>query len=275
MTTKLNINGIDELDINVTGGSSSATVSGSVATLTFNPPSGSGGGVNKQTGTSYTVLITDNGLLLTFSNAAPVAVTLPLFGSTWFASFENRGAGAVTITPTGATVDGAASITLSQNQGVVIFCDGTNYFTQRGLGAGASYVAGSGITIAGSTISADSNILSGSAGVTIDGAGTTPPTGSYGFVQVDYNATIIGWSLAGNATGSCQITVKKCADGAFPATVSIVASAPPTLAAQQKNENTTLTGWTTTINAGDWLEFNLDSVSTITRVNFKLKLQRI
>lgn len=94
-------------------------------------------GVNAQTGTTYTVLTGDRSKLVTFSNAAAVAVTLPQAASTGFATnykFKamNLGAGTVTITPTTSTIDGAASITLTTNQSIDIFSNETNYFTCRG-----------------------------------------------------------------------------------------------------------------------------------------------
>lgn len=101
------------------------------------------GNVNAQTGTTYTVLASDNTKLVTHTNASSTAVTLPQAGTAGFAAgfmyfVENRGAGTVTITPTTSTIDGAASLALTQNQGVCIFSDGTNYFTGcRGLGGGS------------------------------------------------------------------------------------------------------------------------------------------
>lgn len=95
-------------------------------------------GVNPQVGTTYTVLTTDLSKLVTLANASPVAVTLPqagaAFPSGWSATFENRGAGAVTITPTVSTINGGASIVLSTNQSVKIVSDGTNYFALTGTG---------------------------------------------------------------------------------------------------------------------------------------------
>lgn len=92
--------------------------------------------INAQTGTTYTVLSTDQAKLVTHSNAAAIAVTLPQatgsFGATWFYDTENIGAGTVTITPTTSTIDGAASLTLVQHMGCRIISDGTNYYTIRG-----------------------------------------------------------------------------------------------------------------------------------------------
>lgn len=101
-------------------------------------------GVNKQTSTSYTLQDGDCGTLVTFSNGSAVGVSLPQAGASsqfaagWNVDVQNRGAGTLTITPVASTIDGAASLTLTQNQGVRIFSDGANYFTQRGIGGAAS-----------------------------------------------------------------------------------------------------------------------------------------
>jgi hypothetical protein len=114
--------------------------------------------VNAQTGTSYTVNTTDRGKLVTHSNASAIAVTLPQasasFPANWYYYTENRGAGTVTITPTTSTIDGAASVALTTNQGIGIASDGANYFTfNRGTGSGGTTVSLSNgyLTVAGST----------------------------------------------------------------------------------------------------------------------------
>lgn len=95
---------------------------------------------NAQTGTTYTYVNADNSKLVTHSNAAAIAGTLPQAGSGgnftngWFMFVQNRGAGTLTITPTTSTIDGAASLALTTGQGVLICSDGTNYFTSRGIG---------------------------------------------------------------------------------------------------------------------------------------------
>jgi hypothetical protein len=97
--------------------------------------------INAQSGTIYTVVNGDQGKLITLNNASPIAVTVPQAGTSsqfltgWFAYFEVVGAGSATITPTISTIDGQASLVLSQNSGVMLVSDGTNYFTMRGVGA--------------------------------------------------------------------------------------------------------------------------------------------
>jgi hypothetical protein len=114
-------------------------VSNAVSYFTQRGVGGAGGsgfsGVSAQTG-DYTALNTDTGKLITFIKATAVALTLPSSapGSTWFIYVENRGAGFLTINRNGLNIDGAANnIGLLQNQGTMIFCDGSNYFTSRGI----------------------------------------------------------------------------------------------------------------------------------------------
>lgn len=100
--------------------------------------------VNPQTGLTYTYVEADLRHLVTHSNAGAIAGTLPEAGAGgefedgWWMDVQNRGAGTLTITPTTSTIDGAATLVLSANQGARIVSDGTNYWTMRGIGGAAS-----------------------------------------------------------------------------------------------------------------------------------------
>ncbi len=101
--------------------------------------------VNAQTGTSYAVLGTDVGKLLTFSNGSAIAVSLSQATTSGFTAgfwFDvvNLGVGAVTITPTTSTIQGAATLVLATGEGARIVSDGTNYFYQPGTAAGDASV---------------------------------------------------------------------------------------------------------------------------------------
>ena len=111
----------------------------------------------------------------------------------------------------------------------------------------------------------------GAISITIDGGGSIPTPGSKGFVQVPYAGVITGWTLIADQAGSAQITVKKSTYGAFPTTVSIVASAPPAMTSAQKQTSTSVSTWTTAFSAGDIFEFNLDSATTCTRLALELQ----
>lgn len=90
-------------------------------------------GTRAVTGTSDTLNNSDLGFVVTYSNASAVAVSLAqasvsnLFLDGWAVWVKNKGAGAVTITPATSTIDGAATLVLAQNQGALIWSDGTNY----------------------------------------------------------------------------------------------------------------------------------------------------
>lgn len=116
------------------------------------------GAVRAVTGTTDTILSTDRGKLVTYSNGSSIAVTLPQattdFTTPFMFSAQNLNTGVVTITPTTSTIDGAASLTLSQNQGVEIYSDGTNYFTQRGRQA---FSTGYRAATSGTTVIASDN----------------------------------------------------------------------------------------------------------------------
>jgi hypothetical protein len=103
-------------------------------------------GTRAVTGTSDTLNNSDLGFAVTYSNASAVVVSLAqasvsnLFLDGWAVWVKNKGAGAVTITPATSTIDGAATLVLAQNQGALIWSDGTNYqsFKFRGdLGSAA------------------------------------------------------------------------------------------------------------------------------------------
>lgn len=114
--------------------------------------------VNAQTGTSYTAQCSDMGALLTFNNAAPVAVTLPsaataCFNSNWAASFKNNGAGTVTLTPATGTINGAANVALLNGQGLAVVSDGTNWQSFGGFATQTWAINGSNISYSAGNVS--------------------------------------------------------------------------------------------------------------------------
>jgi len=107
-------------------------------------------------------------------------------------------------------------------------------------------------------------------GITIDGGGSVITTGSKGYISIPYSCIINSNTIVANATGDIVIDIKKSTYSGFPTTASICAAAKPTLAAAQKSTDSTLTGWTTTINSGDIIEFVVDSAATITKATLTL-----
>lgn len=111
-------------------------------------------------------------------------------------------------------------------------------------------------------------------GITIDGAGTAITTGSKGFRRIPFNCSVTGWTILGKESGSIVIDIKKCNYAGFPTTSSIAGSEKPTLASAQSNQDVSLSTWTTTITAGDIIEFYVDSAAVVTRVNLFIHITK-
>ncbi len=100
-------------------------------------------------------------------------------------------------------------------------------------------------------------------------------TGVKGEVEIPFACTVTAWRLVADVSGSIVIDVKKASGYAgLPTFASIAASAKPTLSSAQKNQDTTLTGWTVALAQGDWLQFNVESASTVKLVSLSLTIVR-
>lgn len=110
----------------------------------------------------------------------------------------------------------------------------------------------------------------------LDGGGIALTTGIKGDIRVPFNCTINSVTLLADQSGSIVVDIWKDSYANYPPTVAdtITASAKPTLSGASKSEDTTLTGWTTTIIAGDTLRINIDSAATLTRVALLLKVTK-
>jgi hypothetical protein len=93
------------------------------------------GSVRDETGSaSYTPIAADNGILIVFNDASPVAVTLnSAIASPYFLFVTNFGAGLVTFTPSSGTINGAASASINENYFGEVAFDGTNWHLSADL----------------------------------------------------------------------------------------------------------------------------------------------
>jgi hypothetical protein len=116
----------------------------------------------------------------------------------------------------------------------------------------------------------------GQLGISLDGGGAPIVVGTYGFVRVPFDCTIVSAETLADQSGSISVDVWKKAYSGFPPASGdkISASAPMALSSAQKNVDTTLTGWTVALKAGDILSFNVSSVTTCTRVNLYLGVSK-
>lgn len=106
----------------------------------------------------------------------------------------------------------------------------------------------------------------------INGGGSAITTGIKGDLEIPFACTITGVTLLADQTGSIVVDIWKDTYANYPAdnADSITSAAPPTISSATKSQDTTLTGWTTSIAAGDILRFNVDSASSITRLTLSL-----
>jgi hypothetical protein len=102
----------------------------------------------------------------------------------------------------------------------------------------------------------------------IDGGGSAITTGEKGHIEVPFDCTVTAARVLADQSGSIVVDIWKDTYANFPPVDgdSITASAPPTLSTAQKSEDSTLTGWTTSLTKGDILAYNVDSITTCTRV---------
>jgi hypothetical protein len=111
----------------------------------------------------------------------------------------------------------------------------------------------------------------------VDGGGLILTTGVQGYIQIPFNCTILSATMLADQTGSIVVDIWKDTYANFPPLVAdsiCGVASKPTITAGIKYTDSALTGWNKTINAGDILAFNIDSVATITRVTISLTVTR-
>ena len=110
-------------------------------------------------------------------------------------------------------------------------------------------------------------------GVTFDGNGSPPTVGSVGYLVCPFAGSIDQWHIVANASGSAVVDVWKVA-GSIPTDANRIAGTEkPTLSAQQLASDVALSTWSTlSVAAGDVFGFELESVSTCTRLTVEVRI---
>ena len=109
----------------------------------------------------------------------------------------------------------------------------------------------------------------------IDGGSSAITTGFKAIVSLPVAGTWKKWRILADVSGSIVIDVWKDVFASYPPDVAdtITAAAKPTLSSALSAESSVLTGWTTTFLAGDVLGFNVDSVTTVTKISLFLEYE--
>lgn len=109
---------------------------GATTTIVEGGAGGGGGGstvsgvpVNNQSGvTSYATQSGDDGVLIIFSDASAIAVSLTTQTPPWSCFISNQGTGTVTLTPAVGTINGAANLGILSSYCALVAFDGTNWW---------------------------------------------------------------------------------------------------------------------------------------------------
>jgi hypothetical protein len=111
----------------------------------------------------------------------------------------------------------------------------------------------------------------------MDGGGTTLQTGVKGDLEIPFNCAINRATLVADQATSTIVDVWKAPFASFPPTVvnSITGASPPTITGAQDSQDAVLAGWTTLVNAGDILRYNVVSNSAAQRVTLSLKATKV
>ncbi|MFW6118864.1 MAG: hypothetical protein ACOC7S_00860 [Planctomycetota bacterium] len=109
----------------------------------------------------------------------------------------------------------------------------------------------------------------------IDGGGSAIETGEKGHFVVPAGEIVEVVLLAGQS-GDIKVDLWKDTYGNFPPTDadSICGGNEPEISSGNKDRDTTLSGWTTSLSDGDVIAVNVDSVDTIERCTVALKIEK-
>lgn len=110
----------------------------------------------------------------------------------------------------------------------------------------------------------------------IDGGGSEITTGIKGDLEVPFDCVINRVTLLADQSGDIVIDIWKDTYANFPPTDAdtITGGDEPTISSDTDSQDDSLGYWDTVIDAGDILRFNVDSVTTITRVTLSLKVTK-
>ncbi len=114
-------------------------------------------------------------------------------------------------------------------------------------------------------------------GFTKNASGNVLSTGIAAEIVIPFDCTLTGWTLMADQSGSIVIDVWKDVFANYPPdnSDSIAAGHEPTLSSADHGEDTDISDWSSVaVTAGDVIRFNIDSVTSITRITLLLHATR-
>ena len=136
---------------------------------------------------------------------------------------------------------------------------------------------------AGGQLDASSSVtLNQAIGITVDGSGGTITVGPKSYMKVPFACTITGWTviaLVATPTQAIQFDVWRAA-GALPtsAAQSLIGAGgvkPRLTASQQLANSANVTNWSTSLAAGDYLYFRVDSCTLVSWAILQINVTRV
>lgn len=106
----------------------------------------------------------------------------------------------------------------------------------------------------------------------IDASPNVIGTGIKGTLTIDVTGTIESWTVLGDRVGSLVMDIKKTSYSNYPTFTSIAGTQKPSLSNQAKNKNDGLSTWNTLLNAGDILQFEVESCDYVKQCLVAIKL---
>lgn len=131
----LNIGGSEKFFVDGNGNVGAAGSASGFTSISADTHVSTANTVNAQVGTSYTLLASDNGKVVTLNNAAAITLTVPAsLGAGFSCTLVQLGAGQVTVTPSGTTVNSYGSLTklAGQHASATLFAYSANVFNLAG-----------------------------------------------------------------------------------------------------------------------------------------------
>lgn len=191
------------------------------------------------------------------------------------ASSASTSASSASSSATTATTQASAASTSATNAANSASSASTSATNASNSASSASTSATNAANSASSAAASLTSMVGAEIVMTIDGIGASLTAGKKGAIEIPFNCTINRWTITADQVGSVQIDINKSTYSGYPTTTSITASATPAISSAQKAQSSTLTGWTTSISAGDILEFEVDGTpSAITLATISLKVTK-
>ena len=106
----------------------------------------------------------------------------------------------------------------------------------------------------------------------VDNGSRPMTTGNKGYLTIDVTGIIESWILVADNDGTLEVDLRKCTFADYPNVVSICGGNTPKLVNTNKNTDITLSGWNTTLNAGDIIQYEVIN-TTVSISNFAIALK--